>query len=130
MRDRSSPHTTAATAATGTHAMLAIRAPAVAVPAEPAAIFRAPTQMNTCPRASAGAYSLRAASVAAKKKAFAAPVPSPASDLLDQSSAAATVMCRSAPGCSSSSTTATARSSALIHDFPSCAVSRVVVPRR
>jgi hypothetical protein len=47
-------------------------APATAVPADPAAIFRAPTQMKIWPRDPMGAYSLRAASVAAKNIAFVA----------------------------------------------------------
>jgi len=41
--------------------------PAKAVPADPAVIFKAPIHTNTWPRAAAGAYSLRAAKVAAKK---------------------------------------------------------------
>ncbi len=39
----------------------------MAVPAEPAVIFNAPTHTKICPRAAAGEYSLRAARVAAKK---------------------------------------------------------------
>ena len=38
-----------AAAAIGSHTAAPASAPATAVPADPAAIFRAPTQMNTCP---------------------------------------------------------------------------------
>jgi len=44
------------------------------VPSDPAVIFIAPTQIKTCPRQEGGEYSLRAASVAAKKAALSIPV--------------------------------------------------------
>src|SRR6478735_11502880 len=57
----------------GAQTVCAMVAPATAVPADPAAILSAPTQMKIWPRASMGAYSLRAARVAAKNIALATP---------------------------------------------------------
>src|SRR6476469_8269596 len=57
----------------GAQTVCAMVVPAAAVAADPAAILSAPTQMKIWPRASMGAYSLRAASVAAKKGALAIP---------------------------------------------------------